>query len=278
MNKRQFLLFSLISLCFYSLKAQEFATFLKENAIEIQDIKQANEQVYAALKPFRCIMVGEMHGTQEPALFVESLLKSLKKTNQKVLLGIEIPREDMEGFKLKKAKKTLRSTIFFSKGYQDGRNNAAWFDLITAAAKQKGIRICFFDSNKNNENRDSMMFEQLKAAYAKDTTQIMLTISGNIHNMTLPFRGKKTLACYLSNYFSSQNVVSINHYYDNGTMNNNNNGSGLAMQNLSNKGGPFASATTLQNYLLVKYPAGFTPNYNMILFTRKVTAALPIMP
>lgn len=277
MNKRQFLLFFFIFLCFYAPKAQEFAKFLKENAIEIQDLNQANEQVYAALKPFRCIMVGEMHGTQEPALFVESLLKSLKKEGQKVLLGIEIPMEDMEGFRLKKAKKTLLTTNFFSKGYQDGRNNAAWFDLITAAAKQKGVHICFFDSNKNNTNRDSMMFEQLKVAYAKDTTQIMLTISGNIHNMTLPFRGEKTLACYLTDYFSSKNLASINHYYDNGTMNNNN-GSGLVMQQLSNKGGPFASATALQNYLLVKYPAGFTPNYNMILFTRKVTAALPVMP
>jgi hypothetical protein len=251
--------------------AQSFADFVKENAIFLPKIDEKNDSLAQKMLDYQCIMIGEMHGTQEPALFAIGVLKSLSQ-KKKIVLGIEIPANDMLGFKPKKAKHTLLKTKFFREGYNDGRKNEAWFQLIVEASKMKNVTICFFDNHE--KQRDSMMYENLKTAYRKDTSQIIVTLSGNIHNILLPFRGEKKMGVYFLADFPKEKIAAINVEYDGGTMYNNM-GDGLKIRTIEPKNSFLAKASKANHYLLTKMPEGFSQNHNMLLFCREVHAAKP---
>jgi uncharacterized iron-regulated protein len=75
---------------YLKITAQSFADFVKENAIFLPKLDEKNEVLAKKMLDYQCIMIGEMHGTQEPASFTIGILKSLSQ-KKKIVLGIEIP-------------------------------------------------------------------------------------------------------------------------------------------------------------------------------------------
>ena len=263
-----------------NLKAQSFSDFIKQNSIEVSKLDTINDLIFERIKDQKCILLGEMHGTEEPAKFLTGLVKTLVKNNKKVLLGLEIPSSDMIGFTLKKTKKQLTKTNFFSVGEGDGRNSKAWFQLILSCSKLKNVDFCFFDfknekSNFNPKNRDSLMFCNLKSEYLKDTSRIIVALSGNIHNKIELFRGEKTFGCFAKDYFLNDKIMSISCQYDSGTMHNRTY-EGLKIREIKGQGGAFLAATNMTNFFLFKIPKSFTKDYSAILFTKFITASVSI--
>lgn len=81
------LLFMLLSI---SIRAQETTPspieILKTEAIEIENLEQLNDEIYKKIIDFEIIMVGEMHGTKEPAKFAYGLCHLIAKNEGKVIL------------------------------------------------------------------------------------------------------------------------------------------------------------------------------------------------
>lgn len=122
------------------------------------------------------------------------------------------------------------------------------------------------------------MFINLMTVYKKDTTSVIYTISGNIHSKIKPFRNKKTLGCYMAEYFPRGSVMSINHFYGDGTAFNSIGGV-VQVNTLKGNSGIFASSTTLDNFFLPTLPDGLKEVYTdftAILCTKTVTAVLPV--
>ncbi len=252
------------------IQAQNLPRFISQNAIDIK-----SEQLFDKIKNYKCVMVGEMHGTQEPAAFLGELVKIAVKNGKKVILGIEIPSKDLRQFIGKSTTENLKNTHFFKTGYGDGRNNKTWFDLIETCKVLPNVELCFFDVDTISSNRDSVMFANLLKKYTQDTTNVIYTISGNIHNRLTPFNEQKTLGCYLVDYFSDKKIMSINHFYGSGTMYNDT-GDGAKLHKVNTPPSIFATSTSLENYLLPSLPQGFMTGWTAILYTKVVTAAMPI--
>ncbi len=254
--------------------AQSFFDFIQENAVDIK-----SDLLFEKTKDYPCIMVGEMHGTSEAAAFLTELVQLSARHGKKIIVGLEIPAADMSRFIKKPTTRNLKKTQFFKQGYGDGRNSQAWFRLIEACTRLNNVELCFFDvdnqSAPDTRNRDSLMFEHLIRTCRKDTTKVIYTLSGNVHNKIKPFRGQQTMGCYLAAYFSADKVMSVNHLYGPGTMYNRTS-EGLQVRKVTGQTALFSTFSALENYLLPKLPAGFPDDYSAILYTKTITASLPV--
>lgn len=256
---------------------QDLTGYIKERAIKVEQTDTINNSVYKVLSDFRLIMVGEMHGTNEPANFTVKLSQLLTENGDSVQVGLEIPSEEMTIFLNEHSDSSIYSSEFFSKSAIDGRENYAWAELISTLNKNKKVKLFFFDINnrdyKVSGNRDSLMYIKIKDQIQKYPNWKTLTLSGNIHNMIKPFRGNNTMGCYISTDRElnlSDKLCSINHCYNNGTMYNNV-GNGLELREVKNLDSVYASVN-YENYLLL-YSKSKSESYTGIYFTRYVTAA-----
>lgn len=241
---------------------------IKKTAIEYNDWTSSNQNIYNVLKNYKFICVGEMHGTNEPAEFLMGLAKTFISNNLKVIVGFEIPNNLMTEFQQQQDSIGLAKTDFFSVKSIDGRASKAWFNAINECNKL-GAKFCFFDNA--NSNRDLGMYEKLLESYHSDTSFIILTISGNIHNKIAPYNNSKTMGCYLKENFGNK-VCSINHLYNGGTMYNRTS-KGLKIHTVQPTNGIFSTATNYKGYYL---PNIFNINdYSAFFFTKTVTASLP---
>ena len=117
------------------------------------------------------------------------------------------------------------------------------------------------------------MYLNIKAEMNKHPTWKTITISGNIHNMVMPYKGQNKTAYFLyhdADLNLADKFCSLNHQYESGTMLNNI-GNGLQLREVA----PMESSYSRfgpDNYLLL-YPANLVNPYTGIYFTRKVTAS-----
>src|SRR5664279_4971180 len=72
--------------------------YLRQNAIKIDRRDSLGAAVYNRISKYSLIMVGEIHGTHEPAQFVSSLAELLLENGNQVVIGLEIPSEEMKYF------------------------------------------------------------------------------------------------------------------------------------------------------------------------------------
>lgn len=143
MKQKIFILSLLIQLnCF----GQGFGDYITNNAIPFLDTKNLNDSIYNQIQDKSIIMVGEMHGTKEPAEFVESLAKLISKKEGKVRVGIEIWSEIMKGIDFDNIESSVNQTEFFSRENTDGRNGVAWRDLVIQCMEDSLIDLFFFDN------------------------------------------------------------------------------------------------------------------------------------
>jgi hypothetical protein len=253
--------------------SQDFGNYIKENAIEIESNNNLSHEVYDSIAKFELIMVGEMHGTQEPSLLVESLAKLISKKEGVVSVGLEIPINELTSFIENPTKDNLLNSFFFSKENIDGRNGQSWFNLILNCTKDTNINLFFFDNvnTTKNEKRDSIMYLGIKNQKLLFPNNKIITISGNIHNWRIPFNDMVTMGMYCLKdtvNFSYDKVCSISHAYSEGTMLNNT-GNGLELSTISFEENLYSKSIDYDDYL-VFYEFGKKNRYNCLFYTKKV--------
>lgn len=233
----KYLIFVFYVFCSFNSEGQNTRDSIKTYAVQIHDLKSLSEEVYACLNDFDLIMVGEMHGTNEPANFVHGLVDLYDRKDEEVLLGVEIPLSKMQSFVSNPSDSTLLMTTFFQSENIDGRNGQAWFDLISAASKMEHVKLFFFDNFVDPSVRDSNMYEEVKTQKLNHPNAKIITLSGNLHNWLIPRRGMDKMGSYIIKdtlAFDANKIASFHHLYHEGTMLNNI-GNGLELQHFSNK-------------------------------------------
>jgi len=266
------------TITYLSARGQDFASLLKTNAIKIDKLDSLDNKIYDLLYHNKLIMIGEMHGTNEPAKFVKGLTALFTAKGDSVQVGFEIPSEQMTSFLKYRTDSSVCQSDFFSKSTTDGRASIAWASIILLLNRNPKVAIFFYDINngesKNIDDRDSLIYIKIKNQIIKHPTWTTITLSGNIHNMRLPYKQKNKTGAYLANDTGlniSNKFCSLNHYYRSGTMLNNR-GKGLELQDVGNINSDFAKLLGYDNYLFL-FPISQTNTYDGIFFTRKVTAA-----
>lgn len=261
----------LVSLSSFHLFSQGWKEYIAENALAVGKNLELDSSHYYAFKNYKLILMGEMHGTQEPAKMVEQLARLILSYEDSVSVGLEIPEQEMEAFLKMPSEKTLEESHFFSKPNQDGRNGRAWFELVRYCMNEPRVRVFFYDNAASPEvPRDSIMYREIKKQASSHPAHKILTISGNLHNQLVARNGSKTMGNYLSAdslTFSKGQICSIYHYYAEGTMLNNT-GKGLELTTVEFEESDFTSGKH-ENYFIFYDSIEPTPN-NCIFFTRKV--------
>src|SRR3954468_6543694 len=160
----------LLSFAFNGLKGQADSSRLAKSAIGIVRLDSLSGEVYDALHPYKLIMIGEMHGTKEPAEFVKGLAELFTNHRDSVLVGFEIPSAKMKEFLKEKTERSVFNSSFFTTVSTVGRGNEAWEGAISSLALNPKVKIFFFDTNvgdskRNYLDRDSLMYIKIKKEF-----------------------------------------------------------------------------------------------------------------
>ncbi len=273
---KRLLFLIVISFYFGGLCAQDLQTQLKEKAVKIEYLDSLERTIYDKLKGFKLIMIGEMHGTNEPVKFLVGLSELFINQGDTVQVGLEIPSDQMTNYINNHSESSVFQSDFFAKDSNDGRASLDWANAISRLSKKSKVQIFFFDNDKaeyqDKEDRDSLMYLKIKQKLIEHPNWRTITLSGNIHNMRLPYKEKPTTAFFLCNdnmLNLTNEICTLNHYYGSGTMLNNI-GKGLALQQVNNTQSIYSNTLDFDNYLFLFQ----TPNkYNGIFFTKTVSAS-----
>ena len=274
MKRNMFLAFLLT--VFLSNTYGQDSVYLKQKAIRIDRQDSLGDNIYEEISGFQLFMVGETHGTNEPARFVASLTDLLTRKDNNVQIGMEIPSEQMKKYLSNPADSNIYSSDFFTNKPYDGRPCFAWADLIAKLNDKNNVEFFFYDINigdfKNFSERDSLMFLKIKKKLQLHPTWKTITLSGNIHNMLIPYDGKTKMGLFLRNDKDlnlANKILSLNHWYATGTFLDNS-GNSLQLFQGDNSNSIFAKTIDYENYLLI-YPHDAHMKYSGIYFTRKIT-------
>jgi len=252
------------------------STYLKENAIRVADPGQLSDSVYTLLSPYRVIMVGEMHGTNEPAQFVTSLAKLFTRKGDSVSVGLEIPSEQMASFTSSHTDSSIyRSDFFYRPAAEDGRGSFAWAKLVSALKNNKSVQLFFYDMNNSQGKpyqRDSFMYVNIKKQILLHPGWKVITISGNAHCRISPEEQKA--ASFLkqdAQLMRSANICSINNYYLQGSSLGNF-GRGLEEKKLGRPISEYDTTLNWHQYVLLMSPTS-TYAYNGIYYTKNISVS-----
>ncbi|RYY98041.1 MAG: hypothetical protein EOO11_09225 [Chitinophagaceae bacterium] len=232
------------------------------------------DSLQGAFRPFSVIMVGELHGTTEPAQFAGALADLLARTGDSVLLGIEAREDLMGAFPGRRTEAALLASPFFQGATADGRNSEAWKALLLGAARNPRIETFYFDSRE--AARDSFMALRIAAMMEAHPGWKVVTLSGNLHNKVRPVDGSPKAAWYLLEAGGrplNGRLCSVNIAYAEVAAWANM-GDGLKLHTRSSNN-IYAQAAPSDNYLLFLDPRS-DYDYNAILFVKKVTASKPV--
>jgi hypothetical protein len=263
-----------------NLKSQNSSDYFKTDIdiIEIEKLESLSSFLWPYLTPYKLIMIGEMHGTNEPASFVTGLAQLFTFHGDSVQVGFEIPSDQMNEFLKLKTEKSIYNAEFFSKISNDGRASKAWATAIATLNKNPRINIFFYDiisgESKFIDDRDSIMYLKIKSNIKAHPKWKTITLSGNIHNMLQPYKGEKKTAFFLLNDVElklKNNLCALNHTYQSGTMLNNI-GKGLELRQVNMGESSYSKRSHFDNFLFLhKYDPANT--YSGFFFTKTVTAA-----
>ena len=244
--------------------------------ISMERLDSLSQEIYALLEEYRLIMLGEMHGTNEPAEFLIGLAELFAKNGEFIQVGFEIPKDQMQTFLTKHTDESIVNSSFFSNNLSDGRASIAWANAIARLDKNPFITIFFYDIDSSQSftiaNSDSIMYLNIKEQLEKYPTWRTITLSGNIHNMLVPFREQKTMTSFLINDTTlkiNDELCSLHHDYVSGTMLNNK-GNGLEVHHVE-KTSSFSELP--DNMYFYFNPSNKNYPYHGIFFTRTVTAS-----
>ncbi len=243
---------------------QDKRTYLKDDAVPIIKFDSLSKDVYDLLINYRLIMIGEIHGTNEPINLLDGLVSLLTKYGDSVQVGFEIPSEQMTTFLKQPIDKNILKTTFFSKPSGDGRASVAWYKKMAKINNNKKVKIFFFDNNiEQGGDRDSVMYLNIKSQIIEHSNWKTITISGGTHNRILPFNGQKKIGNFLmmdKELNISESLCSLNHEFESG-------------ETLWNE---FKSKPTIYSKLghdkyLLLFPKDIKEAYQGIFFTKYLT-------
>jgi hypothetical protein len=278
MKMKIFLLIIILIPDFIHGQLQSNTEYLKENAVRIDKLDNLSDSIYNLLSPFKIIMIGEMHGTNEPAKFLIGLTNLFTSKDDSVQVGLEIPEDKMIKYLNQNNDSNIKTSEFFANGFDDGRSSEAWAEIISTLNDNPKARIFFYDINLTERKfiyaRDSLMYLNVKKNIQQHPLWKTITISGNAHNMLLPMDGETKMGLYLKED-TDLNVIdkicSINHYYKSGSMLNNS-GNGLQLKNVDNGDDFYSQTFDFNNYFFL-YSTRIPRRYTGLLFTKNITAA-----
>jgi len=257
----------------HGLRAQTLDKFIGAHAVRVDMTNHSkNDSLLQQLSGYKLVMVGEMHGTQEPAQFVSYLVDQLVANGSDVQLGIEIPEEMVKEFILKPSAEHLRESDFFKRGFLDGRANRDWFNVIVKYQSSQKVKLFFYDT-ESNMNPDSIMYARVRQKIIDKPTATTVLLGGNFHNRLIDSRSGKPMGAYFLNDRTISNlgkICAINHQYKYGTMKNSS-GQGLQLRVIESAPTYYSEATHFKAYYSV-LPENEYP-YSAVLYTEKVTAA-----
>ncbi len=251
-------------------------TYIQQHAIKLERLDKLNEAAYQLLASYQIIMVGEMHGTNEAALFAKGITQLFSEHGDSVLLGLEIPNKMMKRYLTEQTIESVYQSKFFANpDYLSGRECYTWADLIAAFHQNEKVKIFFFDCDTSLQaynDRDFLMYENLKNDFIKHPKYKMVTISGNIHNQILTDR--TTMGKFLANDSTlnvKNKICSLNEFYIKGEMRNNS-GNGLQLKQIDYGENSVSKAVDYDYFLMLANPKR-KYQWTGIFFTRNITAA-----
>lgn len=255
-----------------------------EPCIEIKDRQNLPTDIYRILKPENAILIGEVHGTNESAQFVEGMVNLWLASGEKVLLGLEINQdyqETIDNFMQTGNFDLIKNMPFFNREpqLQDGRSSVAMANLIKSLYKKNNLKIVCLDmpsSIKYHQKRDSIMGANAIAALNTNTNWKLISLTGNVHNKTELGGFGYPMGYWMLNSrelkLSKENVASVDIVYEAGSSWNCRgvNGTSVCKEfRQGNLSGDLASKYPYENF--------FTNNgKEMFLFTRKISTSPPL--
>ena len=278
---RQLLIFFILAICSIKANAQnKSAEYLKEHAVRINKDIVLSDSAYNLLSGYRLIMVGEMHGTKEPAKFVTGLMDLFASKKDSVQIGLEIPSGLMANYSNEHTDSSIYKSEFFAKGFDDGRSSYSWAEIISNAKSNPLVNVFFFDVNSGEPNdqlhRDSMMYVKIKRNMILHPGCKTITISGNAHNMMVDNNGTTPAALYLKNDQAlnlGNKICTLLHWSREGTMRNNSGkGAGLELKEVKREDDVFSQSVDSDNYVVL-YSSNVGQRYSGVFYTKYMTAA-----
>ncbi len=257
-----------------SVELTEVQKHLIKNAIPFESLSELSNKIYNEIAEYEIIMIGEMHGTTEPAEFAYGLCELITKHEDKVIMAMEVRSSLMDGLSEGMSISELKELQFFQNENFDGRNGEAWLDLVYKSNQNDKIILSFFDNSYPSSPRDSSMYLSIKQIRNANPNTKIVTLSGNVHNRLEPFREKKMLGCYLiedSVNFDSKKIMSINHVFSEGNMLNADL-TGLKMRTIEREENIINTTLSYEMFLCRTIPKK-QQRYTHIFYTDKVTAS-----
>jgi hypothetical protein len=250
---------------------QEELLYLKANGVRINNPEQLNDSVYKLLSPFRVIMFGEMHGTNESAPFVMGLAKLFTGKGENILVGLEIPSSQMTKFNALHTDSSIYQSEFFSHVPPvDGKESFPWASLISSLNKNPKVKIFFFDLNNDDDkalSRDSLMAMKIKEQFNRHPDWKMITLSGNYHNK---ITNKSSMTSVLKRHIAAE-VCALNLEYKDGSAFANF-GHGMEIKQLGSYPSVYNSTAGYDQYLLIQSPNVYY-EYNGFYYKKTISPA-----
>lgn len=257
-----------------SIELTEEQKDLKKNAIPIQNLSKLSDKIYDEIANYEIIMIGEMHGTNEPAEFAYGLCNLITKSEKNVVLALEIRGSQMNNLSDEMSITQLKELDFFRRENFDGRNGVSMLNLIYKSNQNERIILKFIDNPYPSSTRDSSMYKEIRNIHNKYPNTKIVTLTGNVHNSFIPIFDEERIGGYLlkdSINFDSKKIMSINHVYSEGTMFNND-GTGIKITTIERKENTYNSTLSHNIFLYKKLPEEQS-RCTHILYTDKVTAS-----
>ena len=266
MFKSILVLFLIQALCFlnFDLLAQEVNFNNELRGIQISKLDSLSEVVYSKIKKYKLIMIGEIHGTNEPVNFLLGVVDLLTRNGDSVQVGFEIPNIELEQFLNHRNDSALLCSDFFRFPSGDGRASLAWYQAISTINKNRKANLFFFENYPvNYVNADSVMFTEVKKQMISNSNYKTILICGGGHIRLASNEGKETLGSYLKSdkqLSLYDDILSIDHEFQEGE----------TLWNKFNKQVTIFTKSNLEKYLYI--PTDKMDSYfNGILFTRFIT-------
>jgi len=264
MSSKNLILFLILNLAFVKVDGQDYPTYLKENAIKIDKVDSLNKNIYDLLAAYKIIMIGEIHGTNEPVNFLEGLVKLFTENGDTVQVGFEIPAKQMTPFLKQKTKGSLLKTEFFTLPSGDGRASKAWYKALANFSKNPKVSVFFFDMyTDDSRNADSVMYLNIKSKIKEHPNWKTLTICGNNHNSLEMYNEQNTMGTFLSmdkELNIVESICSLNHQFK----------GGQTLWNEFKETETIYSKLGYDNYLFL-YPKNRNEPYTGIFYTKYLT-------
>jgi hypothetical protein len=147
------------------------------------------------LQPGSVLLLGEIHGTAESPAFAGNAVCLALAAGRPVTLALEIWREEearIDDFLASSGAAADRAALFDSPfwrdRYQDGRRSEAMAGLLDDLRRWRHagwpVRVALLDRqvNPSGQERDRAMAERLQSIYATALPDLVITLTGNLHN------------------------------------------------------------------------------------------------